>query len=64
VLVKLVRADSLDEVFYCAFDLLVLALELLGLFTDPSLLHLHEVVESEGLSVLGQVDKDGLGEGL
>jgi hypothetical protein len=64
VLVELVRANGLNQVFNCAFNFVVLGAELLGLDSDPLLLHLDEFVKSVGLSVLGQVDKDGLGEGL
>jgi hypothetical protein len=64
VLVQLVGANSLDQVLDGALDLVVLALEFLGLFSDPDLLHFDEVVQGEGLGVLGQVDEHGLGEGL
>jgi len=60
MLVKLVRADSLDEIFNCSLDLVVLRLELLRLLSDPLLLHLNEFVKSEGLSVLWKVDKNSL----
>jgi len=64
VLVQLVRANGLDQVIDGSLDLVVLTHELLGLFFDPDLLHFDEVVEGEGLGVLWQVDKNGLGEGL
>ena len=60
MLVKLVRADSLDEILDCSLDLVVLRLELLRLLSDPLLLHLNELVKSEGLSVLWKVDKNSL----
>jgi hypothetical protein len=62
MLVELVRADSLDEILNCAFNLEVLGLELLRLFLDPFLLHLDEVIKSEGLGILRKVDQDSLGE--
>jgi len=64
VLVQLVGANGLDQVVDGSFDLVVLALELLGLLSDPDLLHFDEVVEGEGLGVLWQVDEHSLGEGL
>ena len=38
--------------------------QLLGLSVDPLGLHLDEVVKSVGGGVGGQVDQDGLGQGL
>lgn len=64
VLVELVGADSLDEVFHSTFNFVVLRLEFLRLVLDPDLLHLHEVIESEGLSILREVDQDSLGQSL
>jgi hypothetical protein len=64
MLIKLVRANGLNQILDSSFDLLVLAPELLGLLLDPLLLHLDELLESEGLRILGQVDKHGLGERL
>jgi hypothetical protein len=60
MLVELVRANSLNEILNSAFDLLILRLELLSLLSNPNLLHLHEVIESEGLGILGKVDEDSL----
>jgi hypothetical protein len=62
MLIELVRADSLDEILYSSLNLEVLGLELLGLFLDPLLLHLDELIKSEGLGILGKVDQDSLGE--
>ena len=56
MLVQLVRADSLDEVFNCRLNLLVLGLEFLGLIADPSLLHLDEIVKGESLSILRKIN--------
>jgi hypothetical protein len=64
MLIKLVRADGLDKILNCTFNLEVLGLELLGLFLDPFLLHLDEVIKSEGSGILRKVDQDSLGEGL
>ena len=64
VLIKLVRADGLDKILDGTFDLVVLALELLRLFLDPLLLHLDELIKSEGLGILWKVDKDSLGKRL
>jgi hypothetical protein len=62
MLIELVRADSLDEILYSSLNLEVLRLELLGLFLDPLLLHLDELIKSEGLGILGKVNQDSLGE--
>ena len=64
MLVKLIGADGLNEIFNCTFDLVVLGLELLGLLSDPLFLHFDELVKSEGLSILWEVDKNGLGKTL
>jgi len=54
----------LDEILDGAFDFVVLAAEFLRLDGNPLFLHLDEFIKSVGLSVLGQVDEHGLGEGL
>lgn len=64
MLIKLVRADSLDKILNSSLDLVVLGLELLRLLSDPFLLHLDEVVKSVGLGVLWEVDEDSLGKRL
>jgi hypothetical protein len=64
MLIKLIRADGLDEIFDSALDLVVLALELLRLLTDPFLLHFDELVKSEGLGILWKVDENSLRETL
>jgi len=64
MLIKLVRADSLDEIFDSALNFVVLAAEFLRLNSDPLLLHLDELVKSVGLRLLGQVNEDSLGESL
>ena len=64
MLVKLVRADGLDKILNSSFDLVVLRLELLGLFSDPFGLHLNKLVKSEGLGILRKVYENGLGETL
>ena len=64
MLVKLVRADGLDKIFYSSFYLIILGLELLRLFSDPLFLHGNEVVKSEGLGILRKVDENGLGQRL
>lgn len=64
MLIELVRADGLNEILDGAFDFVVLALQLLRFFSDPLFLHLDELIKSEGLSVLWQVDEDCLGETL
>jgi hypothetical protein len=60
MLIKLVRADGLDEILDSTFNLVILALELLRLLTDPFLLHLDELIESEGLGILWEVDENSL----
>ena len=64
MLIKLVRADCLNQILNCALNLLVFRLQLLGLISNPSLLHLNEIIKSEGLSILRKVYQDGLGKGL
>jgi len=64
MLIKLIGADCLNEIFDCTLDLVVLRLELLGLFSDPLFLHLDEFVKSESLSILRKVDENGLGKTL
>jgi hypothetical protein len=64
MLVKLIRANCLDKIFDSSFDLVVLGLEFLGFLSDPLFLHLDELIESEGLGILWEVDKNGLGETL
>jgi len=64
MLVKLIGANCLDKILDCTFDLVVLGLEFLGLLFDPLFLHLDECVKGEGLSILREVDKNGLGETL
>jgi hypothetical protein len=64
MLIKLVAADGLDEILNSSFNLKVLGLEFLGLFLDPFLLHLDEVIKSEGSGILRKVDQNSLGEGL
>lgn len=64
VLVKLVGANGLDQILDSAFNLVVLAIKFLGLDGDPLLLHLNELIEGESTGVLGQVNKNGLGESL
>ena len=64
MLVKLIRANCLNQILNSALYLLVLRFKLLRLISDPSLLHLYKVVKSEGLCILRKVDKDCLGEGL
>ena len=61
VLIKSVRADSVDKILDSLFDLVVLALEFLRLGVDPLGLHLDEGIESVGLSLSGKVNKDSLG---
>ena len=61
VLIKCVGADSVDKILNSLFDLVVLALELLRLGVDPLRLHLDEGIESVGLSLSGEVNKDSLG---
>jgi hypothetical protein len=62
MLIELVRADGLDKILNSSFNLEVLGLELLRLFLDPLLLHLDEVIKSEGLGILRKVDQDSLGK--
>jgi len=64
MLVKLIGADDLDKVIDCAFNLVVLGLELLRLFSDPLSLHGDEVIEGESLGILREIDENSLGEGL
>jgi hypothetical protein len=64
VLIKLVRANGLNKIFNCSFNFDVLGLELLGLNSDPVLLHLDELLQCVGLGVLWKVDEDGLGQAL
>jgi len=64
MLVKLIGANCLDKILDSTFDLVVLRLEFLGLLSDPLFLHLDEFVESEGLGILREVDKNGLGKTL
>jgi hypothetical protein len=64
VLVKLVRADGLDKVFHGSFDLVILAFELLRLFSDPLFLHSNEVIKGESLGILRKVDENGLRQRL
>jgi hypothetical protein len=64
MLIQLVRANGLDQVLNSTFNFVILAAELLGLNSDPFLLHLDEFVKSVGLGILGQVDEHGLGERL
>lgn len=64
VLVESVRADSLDEVLNGLLNLVVLALELLGLGVDPLGLHLDERIESVRVGVSGQVHQDSLRKSL
>ena len=44
MLVKLIRADSLNEIFNCAFNFIVFALQFLRFISDPDFLHLYKVV--------------------
>ena len=64
MLIKLIRADGLNEILNGSLNLVVLGLELLGFLSDPLLLHLDEVIKSVGLSVLWEVDEHSLGETL
>lgn len=48
VLIELIRTNGLDQVFDGLLDLVILGFELLGLGSDPTLLHLHEFVERVG----------------
>ena len=60
MLIKLIRANGLDQILDGTFDLIVLALEFLRLLSDPFLLHLDELIKSEGLGILWKVDEDSL----
>jgi hypothetical protein len=60
MLIKLVRADSLDEILNGSLDFVVLGLKLLGFLSDPFRLHFDELIKSESLGILWKVDKDGL----
>ena len=54
----------MNKIFNCSFNFDVLGLELLGLNSDPILLHFDELFECVGLGVLWKVDEDGLGQAL
>ena len=64
MLVKLVRANGLNEILDSALDLVVLRLELLGLLSDPFRLHLNELIKGESLGILRKVDQNSLRETL
>lgn len=64
MLVKLIRANCLDKILDSSFDLVVLGLEFLRFLSDPLFLHLDKFIKSEGLGILWEVDKNGLGETL
>ena len=64
MLVELVRANSLNQIFDSAFDFVVLAAELLAFDCDPNFLHLYEFVESVSLGFLWQIDEHCLGKSL
>ena len=64
MLVKLIRADGLDEIFDSSFNFVVLASKLLRLNGDPFFLHLYKLVKSVSLSILRQVNQDSLREGF
>lgn len=64
MLVKLVGANCLDQIFDSLLNLVILRFELLTFGGDPALLHLNELVEGVGAGLLGQVDEHCFGQGL
>ena len=64
MLVKLVGANGLNEIFDGLLDFVVLGLELLTLGCNPFTLHLDEFIKSVGGRLLGQVHENCLGERL
>jgi hypothetical protein len=56
MLVKLVGANSLNEVFDSTFNFVILALKFLTFNRDPLLLHLNKLIKRIGSRVLGQVN--------
>ena len=64
MLVQLVGADRLDQIVDGAFHFEVLRPQLLRLDVDPFLLHLDEFIESVGLIIDWQINKNSLGQRL
>jgi hypothetical protein len=64
MLVKLVRANSLNQVLDCAFNFVVLASKFLAFNGNPLFLHFYEFVKSVSLGFLGKINQNSLGESL
>lgn len=64
MLIKLVRANGLNQILNSSFNLLVLGDKFLRLNRDPVLLHLNKLLKSVSVGILGQVNEHGLGESL
>jgi len=56
MLVKLVRANSLNQVLDCAFNLVVLASKFLAFNGNPLFLHFYELIKSVSLGFLGKIN--------
>jgi hypothetical protein len=56
MLIKLIWANSLDEVLNSTFNLVILASKFLAFDGNPLFLHLYEFVKSVSLGFLGKID--------